>query len=85
MAGRFAKLCIIKVKVVFYIAQYPVSWTAQSALHFLQVQRSEFTQPRVRCQLSELWAERRDGQSHQMTQTCVSGSAPEFVIDMIHG
>ena len=47
MAGRFAKLCIIKVKGSFYIAQYPVRWTAQSALHFLQVQRSEFTQPRV--------------------------------------
>ena len=24
-----------KVKVVFYIAQYPVRWTAQSASHFL--------------------------------------------------
>ena len=24
-----------KVKVCFYIAQYPVRWTAQSALHFL--------------------------------------------------
>ena len=24
----------IKVKVCFYIAQYPVRWTAQSALHF---------------------------------------------------
>ena len=23
-----------KVKVCFYIAQYPVRWTAQSALHF---------------------------------------------------
>ena len=25
----------VKVKVCFYIAQYPVHWTAQSALHFL--------------------------------------------------
>ena len=32
---KFLALCaLIKVNVHFYIAQYPVSWTARSALHF---------------------------------------------------
>ena len=40
----------IKVKVCFYIAQYPVRWTAQSALHFhhcllLQAQSEEDDSP----------------------------------------
>ena len=38
-------------------------------------------------QLTELWTERIDVglQSQQMHQTCVSESAPEFVLDVIHG
>ena len=70
-------------------------WKVFQILHN-QVQRTEFTQPRVLLNVAnvmneclhnpcELWAERRDGQSQQMAQTCVSESAPEFVIDMIHG
>ena len=30
---RHDKLCVVKKKVWFYIALYPVRWTAQSALH----------------------------------------------------
>ena len=30
-----------KVKVWFYIAQYPVRWTAQSALHFREEEDEE--------------------------------------------
>ena len=71
-------------------------WKVSQILHN-QVQRTEFTQPRVLLNVAnvmdagiaaipcELWAERRDGQSQQMAQTCVSESTPEFVIDMIHG
>ena len=67
-------------------------WKVCQILHN-QVQRSEFTQPRVllnaanvmdagiaaaySLSLSELWAERTDGQSQQMAQTRVSGLAPE--------
>ena len=35
----------------------------------------------IPCQLTELWVERRYGQSQQMAQTCVSESAPDCVID----
>ena len=31
-----------KVKLYFYIAQYPVRWTAQSALHFTPWQTCSF-------------------------------------------
>ena len=78
-----------------YCCMFLDCWKVCQILHN-QVQRSDFTQPRaywmqpmwwmlalllhIPCQLSELWAERRHGQSQQMAQTCVSGSAPEFVI-----
>ena len=32
--NNISPMLIIKVKVWFYIAQYPDRWTAQSALHF---------------------------------------------------
>ena len=36
-------------------------------------------------QLTELMADRRDGESQKIPQTCVIESAPEVVLDVIHG
>ena len=74
MAGKVAKFFIIKCNKANL--HNPESYWMQSmwmmVLH-------------IPWQLTELWAERRDGQSQQMPQTCVSESPPEFVLDVIHG